>query len=661
MSDYTSFSNPNVERGSLPKLATKHNMWIWRRWKRWTKREEESVKVLFGQGYTLGEIAEHIGRTASAIAARLQIMGILVYDKEQESYVVINSGEMIPGNISFGAEAKRAIQLIDDGENVFITGKAGTGKTTLLREIVKRNKGKQCVVVLAPTGVAADNAHGDTMHSFLRLPMQPYLPDHKVLPDLYKLSPNTEEAVKSLDMIIIDEISMVRCDMLDAADRILQHYRNNRKPFGGIQIVMFGDLFQLAPVAKREDWDVMSDYYKSPYFFCCYAFQNKAFNYRVIELTKIYRQADTCFIDFLNDIRVGEPKEKDIHELERRYEPDFNPGVYEDVVTLMTHVWMTKNWNNRKFNELPGQATAYHAKYNEWYGNWPADLHLDLKEGARVMFLRNTDGYKNGMMGRVEKLYEESVLVRKDDGTLVEVTPAKWEQYDYTVDKATKTIFSEVSGYYRQIPLKLAWAVSIHKSQGLTFDEVAIDAGKAFTFGQVYVALSRCRKLEGVHLLSKIPSHKITADNFVKEYMACITEDGYVNLPDEFEPIKYERTPVSLFISRRKFCKIIDGEAREYKHSVDSSNKELMFLHRNGKICVNKTFKDVKKDWTYTDTNGGNCPFVMRQYKKVIFTCSDMQMKVEVEVAGRTEIYLNSEGRWAFKVPIGKVGEPTSI
>lgn len=558
---------------------------------------------------------------------------------------------------SFGPEAEKAMMLINKGENIFITGKAGTGKTTLLKEIIKRNQNgaKRNIVILAPTGVAAENAGGMTMHHFLRIPMKPYLPDHTVLPNLYKLEPGIEEVVKNLDVLIIDEVSMVRCDQLDAIDMILQHYRNNRNPFGGVQLVMFGDLYQLSPVVKPEEWEEMKPYYKFIYFFCSYVF--KKMDYKVVELMHIYRQEDGYFKDLLNNIRVADVCKKDLDDLDGCFDPNFKPNVYDDVVTLMTHVRMTDDWNKNMFEKLSEKIYNYDATSHNWWGERPpANYHLKLKVGSRVMFLRNTDQYKNGTMGRVVYLDDYTIRVQKDSGGApVDVKMAKWEQLKYIVDKITKTIYTEVSGTFKQYPLKLAWAVSIHKSQGLTFDEVAIDAAKSFTFGQVYVALSRCRTLEGIHLLSRIPYQKITADEVVTEYLKCIDKDGNVNLPEEFEPVKYETQPLVLYVRRGRFCNIRDGELKTYKHCIESENAEKLFLHKNGKPCINKAFINVKKNWSIDDINGGHCPFVKRQYKKVIFKCKDMMEQIDADIQGYTEIYINADNSWAFKFRIAKV------
>ena len=630
---------------------------------------DEVVKIL---KFTKAEVYKRLG--SGELKGHMQKRRWLInkdqpcfedYNRQVEDGSIkdISVFEEIPDNYTFGPEAERAMKMVNEGENLFITGKAGTGKTTLLQEILKRNQNgaKKNIVVLAPTGVAAENAGGMTMHHFLRIPMKPYLPDHTVLPTLYKLEPGIEEVVRNLDVLIIDEVSMVRCDQLDAIDMILKHYRNSRKPFGGVQLVMFGDLYQLSPVVKPEEWEEMKPYYKFVYFFCSYVF--KKMNYKVVELLHIYRQEDGYFKNLLNNIRVADVSKKDLDDLDRCFDPRFAPDVYDDVVTLMTHVKMTEDWNKSMFSKLSNKTYTYDATAHNWWGErMPAEYHLKLKVGSRVMFLRNTDQYKNGTMGRVVYLDDYTIRVQKDSGgDPVDVQVAKWEQLEYTVDKATKTIYTEVSGTFKQFPLKLAWAVSIHKSQGLTFDEVAIDAAKSFTFGQVYVALSRCRTLQGIHLLSRIPYQKITADEVVTEYLKCIDNDGNVNLPEEFEPVKYESQPLVLYVRRGRFCNIRDGELKTYKHCIEYENAEKLFLHKNGKPCINKAFANVKKNWSIYDINGGHCPFVKRQYKKVIFKCTDMLKQIDADIQGYSEIYINADNSWAFKFRIAKVSNLRSL
>ena len=510
----------------------------------------------------------------------------------------------------YDKDKQLALNLVNEGENLFITGKAGTGKTWLLDKIRERFIGKKVLAVLAPTGIAAENAGGFTMHSFLRLPINPYLPEHKTNPGLYRLDSGVEAIVQRLDVLIIDEISMVRCDMLDATDMILRHYRKNRKPFGGVQLIMLGDLYQLCPVVKSEEWETLKKYYQSPYFFSCYAL--KKLDYRVVELKKIYRQNECEFINMLNNIRTAEVGLKDISILNGRIDPDFVPKVKDDVVTLMTHKWMTDDWNDTMFNKLRTKTWYYEGKYSKgWYGERPpVKKDLFLKVGSRVMFIRNDNDsgqYKNGTMGRVTKLGYDHIEVLKDDGKTVDVEKAVWYQYDYFVDEKTKTIYTQERARYTQFPLKLAWAVSIHKSQGLTFNEVVIDASKSFTYGQVYVALSRCRTLEGIHLLTQIPIQKIMADPIVKSYM-------------------------------------------------DSAQiADQLFVWDKGKLVVEDSFKSIKKDWHYWESYEGNCPFVKRNFNKVRFESSTENMYFICEIDSLIEVRVNKEKKLSIRFHIAKV------
>lgn len=558
----------------------------------------------------------------------------------------------------YDKDKQKALDLVKEGENLFITGKAGTGKTWLLDIIRERFIGKKVLAVLAPTGIAAENADGFTMHSFLRLPINPYLPEHKTNPGLYQLNSSVESIVQRLDVLIIDEISMVRCDMLDATDMILRHYRKNRKPFGGVQLIMLGDLYQLCPVVKSEEWEMLKKYYQSPYFFSCYAL--KKLKYKVVELKKIYRQEECEFINMLNNIRTAEVGLKDISILDSRIEPNFVPNVKDDVVTLMTHKRMTDDWNEIMFAKLKTKLWYYEGKYSKgWYGERPpVKKDLFLKVGARVMFIRNdNDGgqYKNGTMGRVTKLNYDHIEVLKDDGNTVDVEKAIWYQYDYFVDEKTKTIYTKERARYTQYPLKLAWAVSIHKSQGLTFNEVIIDASKSFTFGQVYVALSRCRTLEGVHLLTQIPIQKIMADPIVKSYMDSIDEEGNVNLPKKFEPIKYEKRPLVINVAKDKFWRIFNGEIKNYNRGIDAQIAAQLFKWDNGKLVVDDPFKSIKKDWHYWESYEGHCPFIQRSFKKIRFESSTENMYFVCDVDGRIEVRMNKEGKWAIRFHIGKV------
>ncbi len=552
---------------------------------------------------------------------------------------------------------KLALDCIESGENLFITGKAGTGKTEILKKLRKIYEGKKVLAVVAPTGVAAENAEGFTMHSFLRLPLKPYLPEHEVLPSLYQLDAGTSETLRGIDMLVIDEISMVRCDMLDATDAILRHYRGNNLPFGGVQLVMFGDLYQLCPVVKSDEKEILDEYYNSLYFFSSYALQG--LRYKVVELEKIHRQENRKFINLLNNIRVADVEYSDIKELDKRLEPDYHPGVTDKVVTLMTHIHKTDRWNEEMFEKLKNPVRTYSGTAWNWFGGrYPVKYNLKLKVGARVMFQRNDNEghqYVNGTMGWVKSLYNDYILVEKDNGKIVDVKRARWEQYSYYVDKQTKKIYTEVSGTYTQFPLKLAWAVSIHKSQGLTFNEVAIDASKSFAFGQVYVALSRCRTLKGIHLLSKIPVQKIIADNIVRQYRECIDEEGNVKIPEYFENENYELEPLCLNVSENKYDKIEAGELKNYGRTIQTlDDAKKIFLYDGERICVNKVYANLKKDWNFTDTNNGDCPFIIRQYDEVEFYCSKWDMYNLMKIDGRIDVTLDDRTQcWKFRFRIG--------
>jgi GTPase SAR1 family protein len=563
----------------------------------------------------------------------------------------------------FDKHSKEALRLIDEGKNLFITGKAGTGKTTLLGEVVKRLKEKRSIsAVLAPTGVAAENANGVTLHSFLRLPLTPYIPHHRYS-NLYSLDDHAIEVVKKLDVIIIDEISMVRCDMLDATDMILRHYRHNKKPFGGIQMILFGDLYQLMPVTKEEDWEVLKNYYRyrSCYFFCSEVLQKM--EYYVVSLEKVYRQKDRDFINLLNNIRLGLIKAKDIDFLNTRYEPDFDTPNSDSVVMLKVKNTQTDNYNEDQLNKLKGAEKLCWAFEDNWRPEkYPTSYKLIIKKGARVMFVKNDTNkqYVNGTMGYVVGFGEDYIEVKRDGSNrIIYVERQTWDRLSYKIDKKTKTVETEVIGSFKQFPLKLAWAVTVHKSQGLTFDEVAVDAAKSFTYGQVYVALSRCRTMEGLHLISKIPSQKIKADPLVKAYLESVNEEGKaLPINDIDDSNEYEKGSLRLWISERKYLGIIEGRAHSYKHSVEDTNyAEKIFKTNNGKFIINDTYKGLRKKYSIFDMNGGNCPFVTRKYKTATFL-NEWYNPMEVEITSDIEIRQGKEPNddvWIFEFRLGKI------
>lgn len=420
-------------------------------------------------------------------------------------------------------EAKLALQIIETtGSNLFLTGKAGTGKTTFLREL-KRSTSKRNVV-LAPTGIAAINAEGVTIHSFFQLPFAPYVPDTSVLQSgRFKFSKQKIKIMRSLDLIVIDEISMVRADLLDAVDSVLRHYRRCDKPFGGVQLLLIGDLGQLAPVAKDEEWTMLSRYYETPYFFSSHALRQT--DYSVVELTHVYRQSDRVFIDLLNKVRDNQADAQVLSLLNSRYVPNFKPREEEGYIRLTTHNAMAQQINNAELEKLPGQTYMFKAvvegKFPEL--SFPTDEVLELKKDAQVMFVKNDSSpekrYYNGMIGRVTAINERGFVVQpKGTNEAIEVAPEEWENNRYELDEQTKEIKEVREGLFRQYPIKTAWAITIHKSQGLTFSHAIIDASLSFAHGQTYVALSRCKTLDGLVLSAPIPAHAIIRDASVDAF-----------------------------------------------------------------------------------------------------------------------------------------------
>src|SRR5574344_649586 len=375
-------------------------------------------------------------------------------------------------------ELRRAWDFVEHtGTSIFLTGKAGTGKTTVLRTIVEKST-KQMIVV-APTGVAAINAGGVTIHSFFQLDLAPHIPGSKVN-ESNKFSKEKRKIIASMDLLIIDEISMVRCDLLDAIDSVLRRFRDRYKPFGGVQLLMIGDLAQLTPVVTPEDDAILSQYYDTPYFFGSKALQQ--INYVTIQLRKIYRQADSTFVDLLNHIREGHPTADDLATLHQRYNHDFMPNATEGYIRLTTHNRTADDYNDRVMKRLNSQPFTYEAEVDGAFPEYayPTAFYLTLKVGAQVMFIKNdiNGKYYNGKIGHVVALDKKEITVRcigEDED--INVGPQEWENAKYSVNPDTHEIETDIQGVFRQYPLRLAWAITIHKSQGLTFDRAIIDAG----------------------------------------------------------------------------------------------------------------------------------------------------------------------------------------
>ena len=436
-------------------------------------------------------------------------------------------------------ELALAWQFIENtGTHLFLTGKAGTGKTTFLRKL--KSESPKRMIVLAPTGIAAINAGGVTIHSFFQLPFAPYVPESSFsstngTPQYrFRFGKEKINIMRSIDLLVIDEISMVRADLLDAVDAVLRRFRDRSKPFGGVQLLMIGDLQQLSPVVKDEEWQMLNKYYDTPYFFSSQSLRQT--EYCTIELKTVYRQSDGTFLELLNRIRENRCDPSVLEALNRRYVPGFEPQKEEGYIRLVTHNYQAQRINDRELEQLPGRSYAFRAtidgKFPEY--SYPTDEVLELKRGAQIMFVKNdTSGehrYYNGMIGEVTDVNSSSIEVRsKGSDTPFVLQEEEWTNAKYVLDEETKEITEDIEGVFRQYPLKLAWAITIHKSQGLTFERAIIDASSSFAHGQTYVALSRCKTLEGMVLSAPLSARAVISDSAVDTF----TTDARRNEPDE--------------------------------------------------------------------------------------------------------------------------------
>jgi len=431
---------------------------------------------------------------------------------------------------------------------IFLTGKAGTGKTTFLRYIKEHTYKKMAIV--APTGVAAINAGGTTIHSLFFLPFGMYLADYELAwneSDHYiynkqrlfgkvKLTKQRRAILQELDLLIIDEVSMLRADTLDAIDAILRWARRNAAPYGGVQLLFIGDLYQLPPVVKSHEQALLFQYYKSPFFFDAHVMQEAP--PVQLELSKIYRQQDINFISLLNNIRNNCCSQEELHELNQYYQPDFSPKREEAYITLTSHNHLADAINQQELDKLPGRSVCFEAAIKGDFAenSYPTENRLYLKEGAQIMFIKNDKGderrFYNGKIGIIEKINQRTKEISVNfpgESTSFTVEQEEWKNLRYNYDKQTDKINEETLGTFKQYPIRLAWAVTIHKSQGLTFDKAVIDAGASFAAGQVYVALSRLTNLRGLVLRSKISPSSIRTDANVAAFYSMVLKDELIS------------------------------------------------------------------------------------------------------------------------------------
>lgn len=479
-----------------------------------------------------------------------------------------------------------AAELVNQSSrNIFLTGKAGTGKTTFLKYI-RENCPKQ-IAVVAPTGVAAINAGGVTIHSFFQLPLSPFIPDakaghgfsdnneinnrHSLLSRL-RINSEKKKVLQQLELLIIDEISMVRCDTLDAIDTILRHVRQRHyERFGGVQVLFIGDMLQLPPVIRDQEWSFLCGFYNSPYFFDSLVIKEEPPVY--IEFNKIYRQSEERFISLLNQVRNNALEEDGIKILESRFQPAFRRAKQDGYIILTTHNDKARDINATELQSLDNKSFSFRAEIEEEFSvnAYPADELLQLKAGAQVMFIKNdTDKskrYFNGKIGVVSKLEDDKIIVQCKDEPEIEVKKERWENIRYTLNKTTRLLEEQVLGAFTQYPIRLAWAITIHKSQGLTFEKAIIDAGEAFAPGQVYVALSRCTNLEGMVLQSRIRPFSLNTDKRIVQFSQSSSSTSQLQQ--------------ELITSRKKYQQSVLISIFDFSVSVNSCSEIIEYIEKH--------------------------------------------------------------------------------
>lgn len=490
-------------------------------------------------------------------------------------------------NIEINEEFKKAFEIAENTEkNTFITGKAGTGKSTFLNYF--RENTKKEIAILAPTGVAAVNIKGQTIHSFFNF--KPDITPHKV----NEIKPKKLKLYKKIQTIVIDEISMVRADLLDCVDKFLRlHGKNKNKPFGGVQMIFIGDLYQLPPVVTSREKNIFKKFYKTPYFFDANVFSECELEF--VEFDKVYRQSDFAFLEILNSIRNGTITEKAIQILNSRVKADFVPSKDEFYVYLTTTNKMAEQINNERLSKIKGKEFIYYGYVDGQFSDsdLPTSEKLLLKINSQVMLLNNDSlgRWINGDIGKIidiesRKTEPDIIFIELINGGIVEITPFKWEMYEFYFDSKKKKILTEVVGQFTQYPIKLAWAITIHKSQGLTFDKVIIDLGKGtFSHGQLYVALSRCKTLDGLILKKPISKKHIFLDRRIIKFL---TQFQY-NYAAKSLPIEEKISIINNAIKNKKALEIT------YLKSTDEKTKRMVYPLSVGYMeYAKKTFLGLK-------------------------------------------------------------------
>jgi len=508
--------------------------------------------------------------------------------------------------------------------NIFLTGKAGTGKTTFLHKL--RDVLPKRMVVTAPTGVAAINAKGVTIHSFFQMPFGPILPEGPRNPDNYgdknsfvkKFNRRKIDIIRTLDLLVIDEISMVRADLLDGVDQVLRRYKNRNLPFGGTQVLVIGDLQQLAPVVKNDEWDLLRKYYDTVYFFSSKVFREG--NFLSIELKHVYRQQDNNFLEILNEIRDDRITAASLSALNERYNPEFKPKSGDGYITLTTHNATANRINIEQLDLLKSGKHTFEAGIRDNFPEYsfPTEQYLKLKKGAQVMFVKNDSSpekrYFNGKIGVVTSFDDDVIYVKcPDDEFGIDVIPETWENIRYSIDKETKFIEEEVTGSFIQFPLRLAWAITIHKSQGLTFSKAVIDAQAAFAHGQTYVALSRCKTLEGIVLRSRLNNQAIISSQTVGTFNQKVHE----NQPDQATLSKskdqYVQDLLEELFSYRQISYYLKKGLKQFDTNASvihgTFQSPLKTMHQEGCVVLDKVAERFLKQLNHLTANNENSRF----------------------------------------------------